>query len=187
MSDGAIRKKRSATDLVTLLRRDIASAKYLHGERLPPERALSEFFGVARGTVRAALEQLEAIRFVERRAGSGTYVTYTGSDRIPEVSETARPLELMDARFAFEPHICRLAILHATDRDLDMLDRLLDRMENYGGDITAFAQTDEAFHHLLARLTRNSLLEWIMKKITDVRAHAQWAQMRSLTLTPMMI
>jgi DNA-binding transcriptional regulator YhcF (GntR family) len=44
------------------------------GSRLPAERRLADALGVSRGTVVAALDQLEARGVLERRAGSGSYV-----------------------------------------------------------------------------------------------------------------
>jgi len=180
------RKVRNAAEVVAALRRDIADSKYLPNERLPAERDLSDAFGVARGTLREALRQLEEMAYVERRAGSGTYVIYS-DDAAPKVTETTRPLELVDARFALEPHICRLAVLHATDRDFVQLDQVMQRMETWDGDVAAFAEADETFHMMLAEITRNPMLIWMMQKVADVRTHAQWAQMRSLTLTAEMI
>lgn len=49
----------------------------LHGnfqDALPPERALSEAFGVSRDSVRKALDLLEEEGLVVRRQGSGTFV-----------------------------------------------------------------------------------------------------------------
>ncbi len=45
------------------------------GDRLPSERDLSERWGVARMTLRRAVDSLVAEGIVERRHGSGTYVT----------------------------------------------------------------------------------------------------------------
>ncbi len=179
-------KKRNAAEVVAALRRDIADSKYLPNERLPAERDLSDAFGVARGTLREALRQLEEMAYVERRAGSGTYVTYN-DDRPPKVTEATRPLELVDARFALEPHICRLAVLHATGRDLLKIEQTLQRMEKWNGDVNVFSEADETFHFLLAETTQNPLLEFMMRKVADVRTHSQWAQMRSLTLSETMI
>lgn len=180
-------KKRGAADVVAALKREIADAKYLRNERLPPERDLSDSFGVARGTLREALRQLEEMNYVERRAGSGTYVVYDNEDSTPPVIETARPLELVDARFALEPHICRLAVLQATERDLERAELLLKRMEGCNGDPEIFAEADEEFHSLLAGFSRNALLIWMMEKVTEVRSHAQWSRMRTITLTGPMI
>jgi len=179
-------KKRNAAEVVSALRRDIADSKYLQNERLPPERDLSDEFGVARGTLREALRQLEEMSYVERRAGSGTYVTFN-DNAPPKVTEATRPLELVDARFALEPHICRLAVLHATERDLVRAEKLILKMEGWDGNSDAFAEADEAFHFMLAEVTRNPLLIWMTQKVADVRNHAQWAQMRSLTLSNTMI
>jgi GntR family transcriptional regulator len=54
------------------LRELIAAARV--GDRLPSERALSLRWGVARMTVRHAMDALVAEGLVERRHGSGTYV-----------------------------------------------------------------------------------------------------------------
>jgi len=88
----------NAADIAGALRRQIASARFVQNDRLPPERTLAEQFGVARGTVREALKQLEDTGFVARRPGSGTYVTYSEKDETRSIVETTRPLELIDAR-----------------------------------------------------------------------------------------
>ena len=66
-----------AGDIAVHLRRRISGGELLRGERLPPERAFAEQFGVSRGTVRDALRRLEDGGFVEKRPGSGTYVAYS--------------------------------------------------------------------------------------------------------------
>ena len=44
------------------------------GEKLPPERELSQMFGVNRMTLRRALQRLELQGLLDRRQGAGTYV-----------------------------------------------------------------------------------------------------------------
>jgi len=44
------------------------------GDRLPPELELASMLGVSRGTLRTALERLEATGEIVRRQGSGTFV-----------------------------------------------------------------------------------------------------------------
>lgn len=176
-----------SADIAAELRRQIASARFMRNERLPPERLLAERYGVARGTVREALRQLEAMGFVERRPGSGTYVTWVDERESRDVSEITRPLELVDARFAVEPQMCRLAVLHATEVELNRLRAQLDAMEGCETDSARFAEIDEDFHLALARCTHNPMIIWMMEKIHEVRSHVQWARMRLLTLNPEII
>ncbi|KXF80755.1 GntR family transcriptional regulator [Enterovibrio coralii] len=57
-----------------LLRREIAAGYWLPGERLPTEAELAKKLGVAVGTLRKALADLEESGLLERKQGSGTYV-----------------------------------------------------------------------------------------------------------------
>ncbi|MEM7687089.1 MAG: FCD domain-containing protein, partial [Pseudomonadota bacterium] len=50
-----------------------------------------------------------------------------------------------------------------------------------------FADTDEQFHLALADAARNPMIRWMMEKTHEVRSHAQWARMRTLTLNPAII
>lgn len=181
--DDGLTRKMSSGDVAGALKRQITSGKYLTNERLPSERTLAETFGVARGTLREALRLLEDIGFVKRRAGSGSYVSYSDTQNSPSIIETVRPLELVDARSAIEPDLVRLAVLHATERDLLNAEDALEVMEATR-DADVFAEADEVFHLAIARSTHNSLLVWLIGQMNEVRGHDQWAKMRNLTLSP---
>ncbi len=80
----------------------IVSGTYQRGQRLPSESEFGRQFGASRLTVNRALRELQLGGLVDRRAGSGTYVSnvveagYTFGLLIPELGQTA----------IFEP-ICR--------------------------------------------------------------------------------
>ena len=57
------------------LRRDIVAGKYRAGQKLPSEAALVKQFSTSRITVGRAVRDLRQLGMVERRAGSGTYVS----------------------------------------------------------------------------------------------------------------
>lgn len=177
-----LQKRVGSSEIANLLRHDISHGDLALRERLAPERELAESYGVARGTVREALNQLAHEGLVEIRPGSGTYVTYDPVQSANSVLENARPLELIDARFALEPHLCRLAVLHARKGELDSMEVLIETMENSLRDPVAFADADTAFHTLLAESAGNTLLVWIVGQINSVRNQEQWSRMRHLTL-----
>jgi DNA-binding LacI/PurR family transcriptional regulator len=84
------------------LKASISSGKYRPGERLPSEHELVKTFGTSRVTVNRALRELQLTGVIQRRAGSGSYVSqsaskgYTFGLLIPELGRTE----------IFEP-ICR--------------------------------------------------------------------------------
>jgi GntR family transcriptional regulator len=53
------------------LRRDIEAGRFLPGATVPSELSLSEQYGVARGTIRAALALLADENLIEGRAAAG--------------------------------------------------------------------------------------------------------------------
>ena len=171
-----------AADIAATLRREIQQGDRRQHERLPAERQLAGEYGVARNTVREALNRLEDEKYVETQPGSGTYVTYQPQDNSAKAIEQANPLELIDARFALEPHICRLCVLHGRRADFDHLESLCTRMEAATDDPVAFAEADTEFHRVLAQTTGNKLLIWIIGQITSVRSQDEWTRMRQLTL-----
>lgn len=100
--------RRTASDLpkyqqiLDELKASIASGRYTAGQRLPSEHELVKTFGTSRVTVNRALRELQLTGAIQRRAGSGSYVSpssnegYTFGLLIPELGRTE----------IFEP-ICR--------------------------------------------------------------------------------
>ena len=179
--------KYGANDIAAQLRRDINSGILQRFERLPPERSLSLKFNVSRGTIRAAINKLETEGLVTTKAGSGTYISKKIAGENSSVIQNARPLELVDARFALEPHICRLAVVHGRKKDFEKLNNLLEEMEKNYYNPNIFGDTDTSFHRALAESTGNSLLIWMIEQITSVRNQDEWSRMRHLTLNEQII
>ncbi len=165
------------------LRRAILDGKYADGERLPAERNLAQHFEASRSTVREALRRLEESRLVTRRIGSGTFVNHRPALDQSEIAEVTSPVELIEVRLAVEPQMARLAVVNATQRDLERMGEALERVESCGGDREFFSRADERFHLMLAECTRNPLMVWLYRHINDVRSHALWNGMKDKILT----
>ena len=75
-----------------ILRDRIQKGIFKPGSRIPTEHELCESFGVSRISVRQALAELVNDRMLEKRQGSGTYV----SEAIPGASQTVRAIVTED-------------------------------------------------------------------------------------------
>ncbi len=165
------------------LRQAILDGTYADGERLPAERDLARHFEASRGTVREALRRLEESHLVTRRIGSGTFVTHHPALNQSAIAEMTSPIELIEVRLAVEPQMARLAVVNASQRDLEGLGEALGRVESCGGDRERFSRADERFHLMLAECTGNPLMVWLYRQINEVRGHALWDGMKDKILT----
>lgn len=165
------------------LRRAILDGIYADGERLPAERELAQHFEASRSTVRKALRRLEESHLVTRRMGSGTFVNHRPALDRSDIAEMTSPIELIEVRLAVEPQMVRLAVVNATQRDLERLGEALGRVESCGDDRERFSRADERFHLMLAECTRNPLMVWLYRQINEVRSHALWDGMKDKILT----
>ena len=175
--------KAGAAGIATSLSRAILDGRYDYRERLPAERELAAFFGASRSTVRAALQQLEEMRLITRRAGAGTFVSHGQDGGGTPIAEQTSPLQLIDVRLVVEPEMVRLAVLNATSRDFAIMGEALERLLAVGADRERFSEADEAFHLALARCSRNPLLVWLYRQVNAVRGHHQWTEMKEVILT----
>lgn len=140
----------------------IMAKVYEVDERLPSERTLAVELGVARNTVREALDVLETRRVIRRRAGSGSFVTFQGEEgrnAAPSaLASDTSPLNHLVVRGILEPEIVRLAIINMTPRQIDALGATLSAMEQVRTDATAFARQEEDLYRQIAQGTANPLL-----------------------------
>ena len=164
------------------IRTEILEESVAFDEKLPSERILSEGYGVSRGTIRSALKNLERQGYIVIKPGSGAFISFEKTRAIVSPVENANPLELIDTRFAIEPHVCRLAILHGKREHFEKLESYMDVMEKNSENAKEFALADTNFHKTLAESTGNNLLIWIISQITAARSLPEWTNARNLTL-----
>jgi DNA-binding FadR family transcriptional regulator len=191
---------RAVRQLADQLFARILTEGYPLGTRLPPERQLAEEFSVSRNTVRQALDLLETHEVIARRAGSGSFVVYQGSQagkapaatggessfttNLQEIAEITSPLELNVVRSIIEPELIRLAVINMSARDIAKLRDILSELEKVTTSAEDFSRWDLEFHLQLARGTHNPLLIAVSELIAHVRQHAHWARTKEKTLSP---
>lgn len=149
------------------------------GSQLPAERRLAQDLGVARNTLREALDLLEGRGLIDRRLGAGTFVA------APPGTALARqtgPLHLQIMRGILEPEIARLAIMHMPQAGLDRLAAQLELMSDRATP-TEFAQAEQDFLRLLAEASGNPLLLACYQLVLQARRDAARGAMLDRHLT----
>lgn len=139
------------------------------GSQLPSERALCEQFGVARTSVREAIQGLVSLGVLERR-GNRTFVTEVlpdvtfdidGSDRRKE-----RVRELFEVRQVVEIPLTRLAASRASDDDRVRISELAHKF-SADMSLASFRKLDEEFHWAIARASGNDTLAELYGKVLE--------------------
>ncbi|MCL4069516.1 FCD domain-containing protein [Pseudomonas sp. GX19020] len=170
----------------TLLAR-ITSQEYVVDERLPSERTLAGELGVARNTVREALDVLENQGVIRRRAGSGSFVTGLSRHEDIDVGDVAAetsPLDLQVMRGILEPEMIRLAIIAMSPREIEALGEVLSAMEAVTTDASEFARLEDEFHRQIAKGTGNPLIAACYDLVIAARHQAFRAALNRRFLTP---
>jgi len=131
----------------------ISDRVMVEGDRLPSERQLARDFGANRASVRSALASLARVNLIERKLGSGTYVSapFEASSPPPTFeTPSVSPLDVMEARRVIEPGFAGLFVARATEEDLSLLLDLLKEAES-AKDAVSYKIASYNFHHAIAR------------------------------------
>ncbi|MCJ7641781.1 MAG: FadR family transcriptional regulator [Desulfobacterales bacterium] len=170
----AVEKKRAYEDIVKQIRHLIERGRLKRGDQLPVERELSETFKVSRATVREAIFSLEAVKLVQRRQGDGTYVIASSEEALVQplaaalFHEKDDLIDIFSIRRMVEPEVAQLASEKATPEEVKELEEILKEQEREVASGKNPVQTDSEFHHLLARMARNRVLERLLLALFDL-------------------
>ncbi|MFD3330916.1 FadR/GntR family transcriptional regulator [Streptomyces sp. NPDC058701] len=142
------------------LREDILNGIHGAGSYLPPERELSDGYGVTRTTLKHAFERLVQAGFLETKHGVGTrvrdYVRLGGADLLPALVRHCPDWmrEVFEVRRSIGALIASRAAAKATSAQVAELQELLGavRAARGGGDAQL---ADVEVHRGLARATGN--------------------------------
>ena len=177
--------KRAFEEIADQIRSLIYSGTLNPGDRLPAERELAVQFRTGRMAVREALRMLEQSGLIQIKQGSegGAFVRDVDPGVASQsVSDTIRRAnvslqDLVAVRLALEDLIAELAIVKITVEELEEIEKgmaetesLLDECEKSGEsplDPELLAEMNVDFHILLARATKNLLLEIVSESLMN--------------------
>lgn len=174
-------KELSALDKVLdYIKERIMQKQWKSGDRLPTEPELCAQIGVSRSCVREAIKILESSHIVEIRRGDGTYlsspaeITFTSPLLFKILLGENSLKELYEFREAMEMAILRLAIINATERDLQDLVQCNLNMSMYIREKKNAPEElymlDMQFHEVLGRACHNSVMQDIYNFTFDIFA-----------------
>jgi DNA-binding GntR family transcriptional regulator len=135
--------------VVKVLSAGILSGKYKPGDRLN-ESQIARDLSMSRIPVREALSQLQEQGLVQNRERRGMFVTDIGPEEV---------LQISSLRIILETEALRLAQARMTPEILAVLEKLVDRMDNWNGTLLEAAALDLEFHRTLWRAAGNPYLE----------------------------
>ena len=162
----------SITDaVVERVKELIESGECAPGQKLPTEARLCEMLGVSRTSVREAFRVLQALGYVDIKAGKGAFA----AEKRPEPGEktpwyeddNAKFSDFMEVRYAVEPLGVRLAVERASEQEIAGLAEIHASFvaANTGHDMARLIMLDELFHTKIMSCTKNPLLININKQL----------------------
>ncbi len=170
----AVEKRRAYEDVVVQIRALIDSGRLKQGDQLPTERELSEMFKVSRATIREAIRTLESLKLVQSRQGEGTYVLASDAEVLVHSlaeaisNETDNMYDIFYVRKVTAPYVAELAAENATPEEICELAALLVAQRKAAEEGASVAKYDIEFHALMAKVSKNTVLERLLAAISDV-------------------
>lgn len=177
MSYQPLERRKVYEQVAEQLLRQIGSRHLRPGDPLPPERELTESFGVGRSSIREALRMLES-QGVIKAANGGAFVVASAANPLNSslrlvftLDDRAGIHDLFELRRIIDCEAAALAAERRTDAHLDEMDAAIAAMESSlgaDGRSEQFIDADLRFHLAVAEATGNRMLLHSMEAVRDV-------------------
>lgn len=173
------------------LKEAILSGQFAQGDKLPPETALAEQFGVSRPTIREALGGLVSAGLIRKMPGvaGGSFVNSVTPDSLSrmlrESMDTILRLgalnvdELTRVRRVLEIPAAALAAENRTRKHMETLRVIVERQRSTTIDDPQIASYDLAFHTTVGQASGNRLLAAFIASVHDATQPARYLEVTS--------
>jgi DNA-binding GntR family transcriptional regulator len=149
--------------VVSKIREAILKSEISPGQPLR-ENELHMTLGVARGTIREALYQLQEEGLIEIEPHRGAFVIKLSPQKAWEIFSLREMLETKAARLALEQH-------NFSEMDFKILEHFIEqmsRLKSAGSDLYEFLQADLNFHMYICERSNHQLLMGIMRNLQSL-------------------
>jgi len=166
-------------EAILKIRQMITSGDLGPGDRLPPEKELSERLGLSRNSLREAVKALEVIRVLDVRRGDGTYVTslepgllLEAMSFVVDLHTDRSVLEIFGVRRILEPAAAALAARNMTPETVAQLDELIEETDAAAG-IEDLVKHDLEFHQAIVEASGNEYLSRLVESMSSGTVRAR--------------
>ena len=171
------RPQKTAMLVAQQIASDINTRGNVPGDRLPPEKAMLEQYGIGRGTLRESLRflELQGIIVLKPGPGGGPIVQKPDSSSLATTLtlllqfENAPFRTIAESRAGLEPMMARLAATRMTTDLKEQLTESVEVMRTDIGDQRVFLEMNKRFHDVIAHGSGNAMfgclidaLVWIL-------------------------
>ena len=149
------------------------------GDRLPPEKELSERLGLSRSSMREAVKALEVIRVLDVRRGDGTYVTsleprllLEAMTFVIDLHDDSSILELLAVRRIIESAAAAMAARLITDEGIEDLRKQIASVD-VSTSVEGLVAHDLEFHGAIVAAAGNSYMATLTESLSGRTARAR--------------
>lgn len=166
-------------EAITKIKDMIISGELAAGDRLPPEKELSEKLGLSRSSLREAVKALEIIRVLDVRRGDGTYVTSLEPKLLTEamtfivdLHQDRSILEIFEVRRILEPAAAAMAAGRITAEQIAQLRATMENIDD-STSVEQLVNHDLVFHGLITAAANNSYLASVLDALSSSTVRAR--------------
>ncbi len=166
-------------EAITKIKDMIISGELSAGDRLPPEKELSEKLGLSRSSLREAVKALEIIRVLDVRRGDGTYVTSLEPQLLTEamsfivdLHQDESILDIFEVRRILEPAAAAMAAGRITPEQIAALRATMENIDDETS-VEQLVDHDLIFHSLITAAAKNSYLASVLDALSSSTVRAR--------------
>lgn len=181
-----VENKKISQIVIEQIQNMIMDGELKHGDKLPPERDLTEMMNIGRPALREGLKALEVLGLIERRHGQGNYIVDNVEDNFFKPLSLSFKLsggsvkEILEMRYLIESFTAANAARQAAPGQVEELYQILDQMKMVETE-SEKSVCDKELHFAIARICSNSLImnmlenaSYLYDRFMDQTVHASF-------------
>lgn len=164
----------TVSEIAAALGRHIEANGLMVGDKMPSELSLAEKYGVSRTVIREAFRSLAALQMISLSPGKRASVSLSNGEPVARILEHSVRMDAVaiqdvyDVRRTVEARTATLAAIRRTDKEAENIVWHAAQMKSLFHDPAAGMEHDIAFHHAIARASRNKVFEMMITSFEGI-------------------